>query len=174
MSFKLDKHTYAGANNVIQVWTTPNVVVKIGKYCSLASNIRFVIDGNHKWQTFSTFPFRERFGWSECPQGNYGKEIPTVGNDVWIGNDAVIYSGCHIGDGAIVAGQSVVTKSVPPYAIVAGNPARVVKYRFEPEVIEKLLKYKWWDLDETIIREKLIPVIEDINEVCKVLEDILK
>ena len=111
-----------------------------------------------------TFPFREIFKWDEIPAGNYGKETPTVGNDVWIASDATIYSGVHIGDGAVNGGQSVVTKSVPPYAIVAGNPARIVKYRFTEDIIKELLELKWWDLPLEVIREKLIPKFDNMEE----------
>jgi virginiamycin A acetyltransferase len=162
-------HTY-GKIQVIR-WTTADVV-KCGKFCSFASNIRIPLDGNHQYDTFSTYPFRERFGWNECPANNWGKEAPIIGNDVWIADDVVIYSGCHIGDGAIIAGQSVVTKSVPPYAIVAGNPATIIKYRFDDEIIQKLLKYKWWDLLTDIIRFKLFPHHNDMESFLKKLQEI--
>ena len=154
----------------VRVWNRKDAVVTIGKYCSMATNISFVIDGNHYANHFSTFPFREMLGWQEYPLSNWGKENPTVGNDVWIGSNVVIYSGVHIGDGAVIAGQSVVTKSVPPYAVVAGNPAVIKKYRFNEQIIGKLLRYKWWDLPEEIIREKLIPHMDNIEKVCDILE----
>ncbi len=165
-------HSYGDPK--IMVWNRPDAVVKVGKYCSIADNVRFVIDGNHKLQLFSTFPFLEQLGWKEYASMPWGKENPTVGNDVWIGSDVVIYSGVHIGDGAVVAGQSVVTKSVPPYAVVAGNPAVVKKYRFSEEVIGKLLQYKWWDLPEEVIREKIIPHAQDVKKVCEILAEIRK
>jgi acetyltransferase-like isoleucine patch superfamily enzyme len=166
---ELGKYSYSGNVNVLQ-WTR-NDKVKTGKFCSLASNIKFIIDGNHKYNGFSTFPFREIFHWNEVDKNNWGKETPIIGNDVWIANDVVIYSGVSIGDGAIIAGQSVVTKSVPPYAIVGGNPAKIIKYRFESHIIEKLLKYKWWDLPLDDIRNKIIPC-KNIEEVIEVLEKI--
>ncbi len=156
----------------VRVWNRKDAVVTIGKYCSMATNISFVIDGNHYANHFSSFPFREMLGWKEYPLSNWGKENPVVGNDVWIGSNVVIYSGVNIGDGAVIAGQSVVTKSVPPYAVVAGNPAVIKKYRFSEQVIEKLLRYRWWDLPEEIIREKLIPHMDNIEKVCEILEEI--
>ena len=163
-------HTYG--EPWVRTWNRKDAVVTIGKYCSLSTNVSFVIDGNHYIENFSTFPFKELMGWKEYPSSNWGKENPTVGNDVWIGSDVVIYSGAHIGDGAVIAGKSVVTKSVPPYAVVAGNPAVIKKYRFSEEIIAKLLKYKWWDLPEETIREKLIPHMNDIEKVCQILEKI--
>ena len=166
---ELGEHSYSGKVDVLQ-WVRKDVV-KVGKFCSLGTNIKFIIDGNHFHNKFSTFPFYEKFNWKFSTPIVYGKETPTVGNDVWIASDVVIYSGVSIGDGAVVAGQSVVTKSVPPYAIVAGNPARIVKYRFEPYIIEKLLKYKWWDLPLEVIRDKIIPC-KNIEEVVNVLENL--
>jgi len=166
----MGEHSYGYP--LVDVWVKKNEVIKIGKYCSIATNVRFVVDGNHKIRSFSTFPFKEALGWKESHSSNWSKETPTVGNDVWIGSDAIIYSGVHIGDGAVVAGQSVVTKSVPPYAVVAGNPAVIKKYRFESHIIDKLLKYEWWNLPENIIREKIIPCASDIEKVCEVLEQI--
>jgi acetyltransferase-like isoleucine patch superfamily enzyme len=100
---ELGEHSYGSAT--FHQWTR-NDKVKTGKFCSLAQNIQIFIGGNHRYDTFSTFPFRGRFGWDECELNYWGKSTPIIGNDVWIGND-------------VVAGQSVVTKNVPPYAIVA-------------------------------------------------------
>lgn len=166
---ELGDHSYGGA--IIRRWTTTDTV-KVGKFCSFASNIRIVLDGNHHTDRFSTFPFRERLNWTECSPGNWGKSTPVIGNDVWMADDVVIYSGCNIGDGAVIAGQSVVTKNVPPYAIVAGNPGRIVKYRFDSETIRELLEYKWWDLPLDTIRSKLIPHADDIQAVLKELREI--
>lgn len=165
---EMGTHSY-GTLNVLS-WTHHDIV-KVGKYCSIG-NAKIILDGNHLMNVFSTFPFHEILKWEECPPNNWGKETPIIGNDVWIGLDVTIYSGCHIGDGAVIAGQSVVTKSVPPYAIVAGNPARIIKYRFNDEIIKKLLEYKWWNLPEHVIREKLIPHVNDIETTLKVLEEL--
>lgn len=161
MTLQLGKHSYGDI--IIQVWTKPNVIVKTGAYCSFGGNVRMVIDGNHPTHLFSSYPFHRLY--SEVSPNNYGKSIPTIGNDVWIASDAVIYSGADIGDGAVIAGQSVVTKPVPPYAVVAGNPARIVKYRFDEKTIHELLEVKWWDLPDEFIRRNILPNDSNIEEV---------
>jgi acetyltransferase-like isoleucine patch superfamily enzyme len=165
-------HSYG--DPVAKVWMRSDAVVTIGKYCSIGNNVRFIINGNHDMRAFSTFAFSLMLGWREAGFNHWGKEDPIVGNDVWIGADAVIYSGVHIGDGAVVAGQSVVTKSVPPYSLVAGNPAVVKKYRFDERTIARLLAGRWWDLPEETIRRELIPHMHDIEKVCEILENIKK
>jgi Acetyltransferase (isoleucine patch superfamily) len=122
----------------------------IGKFCAIARGVKFIMNGaNHKLGGISTYPF-QIFG------NGWEKVMPTladlpykgdtvIGNDVWIGYDTLIMPGVKIGDGAIVAARSVVVKDVPPYTIVGGNPAQVIKQRFSSEVIAKLLEIKWWD-----------------------------
>lgn len=170
----LDAHatSYVGPNVVVQVWSRKNAVVRIGKFCSVAANVKFVIDGNHPLECMSTYPF-DRL-WPELPATNWGKSDPVVGNDVWIAQDVTIYSGVTIGDGAVVAGQSVVVKDVPPYAVVAGNPATIVKYRFPSHIVRQLLLVRWWDLDLDIIRRRLAPLNGDIEGVIDVCLSIKK
>lgn len=121
----------------------------IGKFCAIARGVTFIMNGaNHSMAGFSTYPFGI-FG-----QG-WERVIPTaaesykgdtvVGNDVWLGYDATVMPGVSIGHGAIVAAKAVVTRDVPPYAIVGGNPARVIRLRFPEDVIEALLEIAWWD-----------------------------
>lgn len=165
------EYTYGTGNITVHRWTSGERV-KIGKFCSVATNVHIMIDGNHRMDTFSTFPFREVLSWGECPRNNWGKRAPIIGNDVWIGMNSTIYSGCTIGDGAVIAGNSVVTKDVPPYAIVGGNPARIIKYRFSPAIIERLLKAQWWNLPLEVIREKLIPVMDNIENILEIVEGI--
>ena len=119
----------------------------IGKFCQIAANVRFIMNGaNHATDGFSTFPF--------CAFGNEWKDVPltpdykgdtVIGNDVWIGYDAIVMPGVQIGDGAIIASGSVVTKDVEPYCIVGGNPAKLIRKRFSDETISKLIKLAWWD-----------------------------
>lgn len=123
----------------------------IGKFCALATGVTFIMNGaNHAMTGFSTYPFNifghgweEGFDWETIQAGFKGDTI--VGNDVWIGQEATIMPGVTIGNGAIVATKSVVTADVPPYAIVGGNPARLIGLRFPETVIEELLAIQWWD-----------------------------
>src|SRR5436190_5941864 len=122
----------------------------IGRYCALARGVKFVMNGaNHQTSGFSTYPFFIFAGGWEAATPKPGdlpyKGDTVVGNDVWVGYDALVLPGVRIGDGAVVAARSVVTKDVPPYAVVGGNPAAVVRQRFPPEVVAELLAVRWWD-----------------------------
>lgn len=121
----------------------------IGKFCMIASGVQFIMNGaNHLTDALSTYPFAVfGNGWEHAMDG---REYPfkgntVIGNDVWIGYQATIMAGVHIGDGAIIATNSTVVKDVEPYSIVGGNPARLIKKRFPEETIRKLLELKWWD-----------------------------
>ncbi|MGB8468133.1 MAG: CatB-related O-acetyltransferase [Candidatus Babeliales bacterium] len=118
----------------------------VGKFCSIADGATFFLGGNHRMDWITTYPFPAFF-----PEANSIAEYKStkgnvaIGNDVWIGTHAIILSGVTVGDGAVVGAYSIVTKNVPPYAVVAGNPARIIKYRFTPEIIAALLKMQWWN-----------------------------
>ncbi len=119
----------------------------IGKFCQIATGVKFIMNGaNHAMNGFSTFPFCA-FGedWKDVPLTPGFKGDTVIGNDVWIGYDALIMPGIKIGNGAIIASRSVVTKDVEPYSIVGGNPAQVIRKRFDDKTIKKLLKLGWWD-----------------------------
>lgn len=121
----------------------------IGKFCMIASDVKFIMNGaNHLSKSISSYPFAI-FGedWKNAMEG---KSYPTkgdtvVGNDVWIGYNATIMPGVKIGDGAIIATNATIVKDVAPYSIVGGNPAKEVRKRFSEKTIDKLLKLKWWD-----------------------------
>lgn len=123
----------------------------IGKFCAIAEGARFIMNGaNHAMSGFSTYPFNIfGHGWEEgFDVASWQREVrgdTIIGNDVWIGMEAVILPGVRIGDGAIIAAKSVVSRHVAPYAIVAGNPSTVVKKRFDDKTIEQLLAIAWWD-----------------------------
>jgi virginiamycin A acetyltransferase len=145
----------------------------IGKFCQIAAGVEFVMNGaNHQMNAVTTFPFYI-FGWNEkVPSLNKMplKGDTVVGNDVWIGEKATILPGVHIDDGAIIGMKSVVGSNVPPYTIVAGNPAKPIRQRFDNEMIELLLKLKWWDKSIEEIQQ-LITLLTD-NDIEKVKEKI--
>ena len=139
----IQSYSYVGGKTQIQN-------AKVGKFCSIGENVRIGL-GRHPLLCKSTYPgfYSDNYNLYgvkkeyECPISEY--ESVSIGNDVWIGTSSIILDGVTIGDGAVVAAGAVVTKDVPPYAIVGGVPARVIKYRFSPERISELLIEKWWD-----------------------------
>ncbi|MBV6621403.1 MAG: Vat family streptogramin A O-acetyltransferase [Rivularia sp. (in: Bacteria)] len=147
----------------------------IGKFCALATGVKFIMNGaNHKISGFSTYPFQIfGNGWEKVtPQSD---ELPNkgdtvVGNDVWIGYEAVIMPGVEIGDGAIIASKSVVTKDVAPYTVVGGNPAKVIKKRFADDVIYTLLEIAWWNWDIEKITRNLEKIVSGDIEALKSCE----
>lgn len=159
----LGEHSYiARTANPIQEFHDP--VVETGKFCSIAGGVKFMGAAEHASATHkkcvANFPFYEE--WQlDYPRGEMRGPIK-LGNDVWLGENAFIMDGVFIGDGAIIGANTMVAKDVPPYAVVVGNPGKIVHYRFEPEIIEKLLKIKWWDWDREKIEEAL-PDFQDIN-----------
>lgn len=143
----------------------------IGKFCAIARNVNFIMNGaNHSLSGFSTYPFYIfKNGWEHAiPESNNAIRDTIVGNDVWIGYDATIMPGIKIGHGAIVASKAVVTKDVSPYSIVGGNPARVIRMRFDEETIKSLLSVEWWDWPVEKITKKLPEIIS--NNLSKLLE----
>lgn len=138
-------------NNVLYHYPLHEERLLIGKFCSLACGARFLFNcANHTLASLSTYTFPlfyDEWGLDKADVSsawdNRGDIV--IGNDVWIGYEAVIMAGVHIGDGSIIAARAVVTKDVPPYTIVGGVPAREIRKRFEPDVIERLQELKWWD-----------------------------
>jgi acetyltransferase-like isoleucine patch superfamily enzyme len=120
--------------------------LKIGKYCSIAAGATFILGGNHRTDTVTTFPLGRPFGLMGPGERPYSRGDIVIGSDVWIAANAIILSGVTIGDGAVVGAGAVVVGDVPPYAVVAGNPARVVRKRFSDPIIGELLALRWWDL----------------------------
>jgi len=126
----------------------------IGKFCSIARQTVIGVSG-HDYRLVTTHPFilDPWYDLVSTRKFEVQKSTPVIENDVWIGMNAVVHRGVHIGNGAVVASNAVVTRDVEPYSIVAGNPARHIKYRFSSDVIEKLLASEWWNWDEKRLKE---------------------
>jgi acetyltransferase-like isoleucine patch superfamily enzyme len=149
--------TYATNDPLIKLFH-PNNKVVIGKFCSIADSVTIFSGGNHPVDMISTHPLKLFFGvddfsgWTnDCGDGN---EITKIGNDVWLGHGCTVLSGSNIGDGAIIGAKAVVRGKIPPYAIVVGNPAVIIRYRFDQQTIKSLLTIKWWDWPSEKIRDE--------------------
>ncbi|KHD37475.1 acetyltransferase [Clostridium acetobutylicum] len=148
-------------NNVLYQYPINGDKLIIGKFCSIACKAKFLMNSsNHSMKSLSTYTFPIFYEeWDldvkRITEAWDNKGDIVIGNDVWIGYDAVIMSGVKIGDGAIIGARAVVTKDVPPYTVVAGVPARAIKKRFDDDVISKLLKIKWWNLPYEKIKEDI-------------------
>jgi virginiamycin A acetyltransferase len=151
----------------------------IGKFCQIAKGVEFIMNGaNHRMNTVSTFPFYifENWGQKVPPLEEMPLKGDTIiGNDVWIGQNVTFLPGVNIGDGVIIGANSVVGRNVPPYSIVVGNPVTIVRKRFDDELIELMLEFKWWDFPIKKIKE-FIPLLScnDLNEVKKELKNLIK
>lgn len=147
----------------------------IGKFCQIAAGIEIIMNGaNHQMNAASTFPFYILEGWEQPipPMEKMSVKGDTIiGNDVWIGQNATVLPGVHIGDGAIIGANSVVGSDVAPYSIVVGNPARLIRKRFDDDLIALLLEVKWWNLPIEQINQ-FIPVLscDDLEKVKGELE----
>ena len=136
----------------------------VGRFCSLAGELTFIVGRNHAYDIVSTYPFHAPdFGFIEIDTIDRNKFQIVIGNDVWIGSGATVMGGVRIGNGAVIGAKAVVAKDVPPYAIVGGNPARVIKYRHPADVIAKLQTIRWWNWNEDKIRAEIADFY-DINQ----------
>lgn len=164
----IGKGSYGPLN--ISTYNNPDEYLKIGNYVSIAPGVHFVLGGNHPYTCFSTYPFKVKLGGALYEAETKGPII--VEDDAWLGINALVLSGVTIGKGAIVAAGSVVTKDVPPYAIVGGNPAKIIRYRFTESIISKLQDVDFAELNTQAILSNLDSSYNDITN--DNVDDIIK
>lgn len=145
--WQIGDHSY-GAPKVLELTSAK---FSVGRYTSIGQDV-VVLLGDHRTDTVTTYPFKSlsRF-WptaAAAPDDHSSKGDVSIGSDVWIGQGVTILSGVQVGDGAVLAAECVVTRDVPPYAVMAGNPARLVRHRFDEDTVKQLLKIRWWDWHE--------------------------
>lgn len=152
--YRIGRGTYGDLS--VSSWGE-GATLRIGNFTSISAGVRVFLGGEHRIDWVTTFPFNVLWDSARQYTGHpRTKGDVLIGNDVWIGAEALISSGVTIGDGAVVGARAVVSRNVAPYAVVAGNPAVVVKYRFDEEVVKRLLELKWWDWPEAEI-ERAMP-----------------
>lgn len=168
-----DVHNFE--KNVLYLFPFMGDRLIIGKFCQIATGVRFIMNGsNHAMNGFSTYPFKVFGGqWaSKDPMHVVSKGDTVIGNDVWLGNGVTIMQGIKIGDGAIIGTNSLITKNVEPYTIVGGNPAKEIRKRFDDETIKFLLQLKWWDWDvEKITKHLDLIAGSDIEALRRIYEE---
>ena len=156
----MGRFSYSGSL-VLRQWGE-GANLTIGQFCSIAEGVTIFLGGNHRVDWATTFPFGHVFESQlqvEAPPGHPAtKGNVVIGNDVWLGSGTTIMSGLSIGDGAVIAAGSIITKSIGPYEVWGGNPARKIKDRFAREVTDRLLALEWWNLPISTVRE-LAPIL---------------
>lgn len=157
---KVGKNSYGAIE--VNYWGSNNEGLEIGNFVSIAKDVKFILGGNHEISTFTTYPFKVMTLKKEKEALSKGKII--VKDDVWIGMNSLILSGVVINQGAIVAAGSVITKDVPPYAIVGGNPAKILKYRFSTKMIEAMMKVDWEKVKIEKIEKVQTELYSKLNE----------
>jgi acetyltransferase-like isoleucine patch superfamily enzyme len=157
--YTIGDHTYGKPS--VMSWNE-GTSLTIGKYCSISADVTIFLGGEHRIDWVSTYPFSALWEEAKSISGHPStKGDVIIGNDVWIGYGATLLSGVTIGDGAAIGACSVVTRDVPPYAIAAGNPAQVIRYRFDEETVQKLLQIKWWDWPDEKVKQNVHLICSD-------------
>lgn len=169
---KVGKETYGELN--IYSWGSDNEKLCIGNFCSIASFTEFLLGGNHNYNKLTTYPYKVMLFGENSEATSNGPII--IGDDVWIGQRSTILSGVSIGRGAVIAARSVVTKNIPPYAIVGGNPAKIIKYRFDPSVINVLnsidfnkMDFNFFKKYKLLLNENI--TVENVKKIKKAIDD---
>lgn len=157
---KVGKYTYGPIDVVI---SSKESFLNIGSYCSIAENTKFILGADHYLNHISTFPFKVKCMHS-CKYEAISKGDIVIDDDVWVGYGAIILSGVHIEQGAVIAAGAVVTKDVPAYAIVAGVPAKVIKYRFSQDIIDEMLKIDYSNLSEEAIKMNINKLYTEMSD----------
>jgi len=175
-TWKIGKFTYG--NPIVLDWGEGSTL-QIGKFCSIAESVKIFLGGNHRTDWISTYPFNKIEDFQNIAGHITGHPVSKgdviIGNDVWIGYGALILSGVKIGNGAIIGAYSLVTKDVKPYEIVAGNPAKHIRFRFEKDTIDMLNSSEWWNRDDVQI-ESLVELLcsNKFQEFQTMLQDLKK
>lgn len=175
VQIELGRFTYGFSSVKLLSYDSVDTKLKIGSFCSLGLNLTILTSGEHPTKYISTYPFGhpkfvEKIGGDSNCWKSFSKGDVEIGNDVWVGFGVTILSGVNIGSGSVIAANSTVTKNVEPYSVVGGNPARLIRKRFDDKVIDLLLILKWWELELKDIKEisitlsKTIPCVEKIEE----------
>lgn len=160
---KIEIGEYTYGHFDILCWSSDDSV-QIGKFCSIAPYVKILGGGEHNKNIVSTYPFKHFFMNNKLDPNVETKGPTIIGNDVWIGMNSLILSGVNISDGVIIGAGSVVAKDIPPYAIVAGNPMKIIGYRFEDDITKKLISISWWDWPIEKINENIECFYNNINE----------
>lgn len=158
---KVGSRTYGTLS--VGAWGAETEQLEIGALCSIGDNVTFMLGGNHELNNLTTFPFKVKLGLLKNEAVTKGKI--NICDDVWIGNDCTILSGVNIGKGAVIGTGSVIAKDIPPYAIVVGNPGKIIKYRFNQNIINKLLEI---DLKKVA---RLDNIINHVDYLYRVIDD---
>lgn len=166
---KVGKYTYGPLN--VMCWNDKNEYLSIGSFCSIAPGVTFILGGNHNTNSISSFPFKYFIKNENTEATSKGRII--IEDDVWIGTNATILSGITIGQGCVIAGGAMVTKSFPPYSIIGGNPAKIIRKRFTEEIIEKAVLIDYQKMEYNFLREN-INIFEKENVSIEDIEELLK